>query len=128
MESILIDTDILIDLANNDIIAQERLVQESQKLLPTISIITKLELMVGCRNKRELESLEKFLQQFIILQLNQQISVKAEQLINYYYLSHRLLIPDALIAATAIEYKIPLLSKNQRDYRFISELNLWKYP
>ena len=41
MESILIDTDILINLANNDIIAQERLVQESQKLLPTISIITK---------------------------------------------------------------------------------------
>ncbi|VXD18812.1 type II toxin-antitoxin system VapC family toxin [Planktothrix paucivesiculata] len=128
MKSILIDTDILIDFANNDIIAQERLVQESQKLLLTISIITKLELMVGCRNKRELESLEKFLKQFIILQLNQQISIRAEQLINYYYLSHGLLIPDALIAATAIEYKIPLLSKNQRDYRFISELNLWKYP
>ena len=128
MESILIDTDILIDFANNDIIAQELLVQESQKSLLTISIITKLELMVGCRNKRELESLEKFLKQFIILQLNQQISVRAEQLINYYYLSHGLLIPDALISATAIEYKIPLLSKNQRDYRFISELKLWKYP
>ena len=45
-----------------------------------------------------------------------------------YYLSHGLLIADALIAATAIENQIPLLSKNQRDYRFISELNLLKYP
>jgi hypothetical protein len=42
MESILIDTDLLIDLANNDSIAKERLVKESQKFLLKISIITEL--------------------------------------------------------------------------------------
>ena len=93
-----------------------------------ISIITELELIVGCRNKQELEALDEFLRQFSIVQLNRQISTKAEELMRSYYLSHGLLIADALIAATAIENQIPLLSKNQRDYRFISELNLLKYP
>jgi len=80
MEAILIDTDILIDLANNDTMAKERLVRESQASLLKISIITKLELIVGCRNKPELDSLDKFLRQFSIIQLNAQISLKAEQL------------------------------------------------
>ena len=41
-----------------------------------------------------------------------------------YRLSHGLLTADSLIAATAITQGIPLLSKNQRDYRFIAGLNL----
>jgi predicted nucleic acid-binding protein len=45
-----------------------------------------------------------------------------------YALSHGLQIPDALIAATALALNIPLLSKNQRDYRFISGLSLLPYP
>jgi predicted nucleic acid-binding protein len=45
-----------------------------------------------------------------------------------YRLSHGLLIPDALIAATAINFNIPLLTKNQSDYRFIKEVNLLPYP
>lgn len=44
-----------------------------------------------------------------------------------------LLIPDALIAATAVVNGMPLISKNQRDYRFIEygfieRLDLLPYP
>ncbi|GAB4159030.1 MAG: hypothetical protein Fur0046_38490 [Cyanobacteria bacterium J069] len=53
---------------------------------------------------------------------------RATQLLQDYFLSHGLLIPDALIAATAIEHQIPLLTKNQRDFRFISDLTLLPYP
>ncbi len=42
--------------------------------------------------------------------------------------SHGLLIADALIAATAIVEDVPFISKNQRDYRFIDELDLLPYP
>ncbi|KJR43537.1 PilT protein [Candidatus Magnetoovum chiemensis] len=45
-----------------------------------------------------------------------------------YRLSHGLLIPDALIAATAIIRDESFISKNQRDYRFINELKLLAYP
>ena len=37
-------------------------------------------------------------------------------------------MPDALIAATALEYGAPFITKNQRDYRFINGLNLLAYP
>jgi predicted nucleic acid-binding protein len=39
-----------------------------------------------------------------------------------------LLIADSLIAATAIVWDYPLATKNQRDYKFIQELNLLPYP
>jgi len=35
---------------------------------------------------------------------------------------------DALIAATAIALNQPFISKNQRDYQFISGLQLLPYP
>jgi predicted nucleic acid-binding protein len=38
------------------------------------------------------------------------------------------MIPDALIAATAMAMNQPFISKNQRDYRFISGLQLFPYP
>ena len=124
MVKILVDTDLLIDLANNDLATKTRLVTESQRAILTISVITQIELIIGCRNKKELEALNKFLLQFQILQLGENISIKAEQLVRIYYLSHGLLIADALIAGTAIEFQIP---KNQRDYCFIQDLNLLPY-
>lgn len=54
--------------------------------------------------------------------------MKALPLLQQYRLSHGLLIADALIAATAIETKFPLISKNQRHYRFIENLQLLPYP
>lgn len=87
-----------------------------------------MELIVGCRNKVELQALEQFLAQFQIFTLTRQIGDRATELLQTYCLSHRLLIADALIAATAIENQIPLLSKNQRDFRFLQDLSLLPYP
>ncbi len=56
------------------------------------------------------------------------ISDQAVELLSDYRLSHGLLIADAFIAATAIVFAIPLLTKNQSDYRFIPNLNLPSYP
>lgn len=128
MNYILVDTDILIDVANDDVTAKTRLQNESKNFILSVSIITVMELIVGCRNKAELNYLNRFLSQFDTLILNQQISELAIQLTKTYYLSHGLMIPDALIAATAIGYNVSLLSKNQRDYCFIKSLNLLSYP
>ncbi|MDB9313348.1 type II toxin-antitoxin system VapC family toxin [Spirulina sp. CS-785/01] len=128
MQKLLIDTDILIDIANDDNTAKKRLIQESQQYQLNISSITEMELIVGCRNKAELQHLNQFLNQFYRLNLNEVISKTAIQLIQTYNLSHNLLIPDALIAATVISENIALLSKNQKDYRFIPNLNLLNYP
>lgn len=128
MQKLLIDTDILIDIANNDNTAQKRLTEESQTYQLNISSITEMELIVGCRNKIELQHLNQFLKQFHRLNLNEAIADTAIQLMQTYNLSHNLLIPDALIAATAIVENMALLSKNQKDYHFIPNLNLLNYP
>jgi hypothetical protein len=128
VQQILVDTDILIDVGRGVQIAVNRLQSETKTSSPAIGVITKMELMVGCRNKTELQKLGKFLQHYGIIKVNASISDQAVELLSDYRLSHGLLIPDAFIAATAIVFAIPLLTKNQSDYRFIPNLNLPSYP
>lgn len=127
-KQLLVDTDILIDVANNISTAIDRLKLEARSLSLVVSVITQMELIVGCRNKTELQYLKKFLQDYELMAIDKSVSIKATELVENYRLSHGLLIPDALIPATAITRNIPLLSKNQKDYRFILELNLLTYP
>ena len=87
-----------------------------------------MELVVGCRNKRELQDLEKFLSRYQILRITGQISDRAVNLLTQYFLSHGLLIADGLIAATALVHNEAFITKNQRDFRFIAGLNLQPYP
>jgi predicted nucleic acid-binding protein len=123
-----IDTDILIDTARCIDEAVGCIQQIEAKSSLAVSTVTQMELIVGCRNKKEIKALEHFLQRFEIINLNEQISDTAIYLMKKYRLSHGLLIPDALIAATAIETDTPLVSKNQKDYRFIKDLQLLPYP
>ncbi|MDA8133154.1 MAG: type II toxin-antitoxin system VapC family toxin [Desulfobacteraceae bacterium] len=125
---IIVDTDILIDAAREIEDAVNCLRQIEDKSSPAISAVTQMELIIGCRNKKELKSLEHFLKGFKLISLNKQISDTAADLLKTYRLSHGLLIADALIAATAIVTGNPLISKNRKDCRFIQELGLLEYP
>jgi hypothetical protein len=125
---IIVDTDILIDAGRNVDDALACLEQLEEKFQIAISSITQMELIVGCENKNELQALGLFLENFQVFPVNEQISDTATDLLKTYRLSHGLLIPDALIAATSITTDIPFISKNQRDYRFIEKLQLLPYP
>jgi predicted nucleic acid-binding protein len=126
--STIVDTDILIDASRGipDAVNCLQGLKSSSRL--AISMITQMELIVGCANKVELQTLENFLKPFHIIKIDQSISDKAVDLLKTYRLSHGLLIADGLIAATAIAWKYPFITKNQRDYRFIQGLNLLPYP
>jgi predicted nucleic acid-binding protein len=87
-----------------------------------------MELILGCRNKADLRAVDRFLSHFTAIPLNTQISDTAIGLLKRYYLSHGLLMADALIAATAEWMQCSLLSKNWRDYRFIEGISLIEYP
>lgn len=125
---ILIDTDILIDVGKGIKQAVNTLDRMEDETVLGISVITQMELIVGCRNKSELRVVEKFLRHFSIIHLNDPVSKKGVDLLIHYRLSHGLLIADALIAATALIIRSPLLTKNQRDYQFIKDLQLIAYP
>ena len=128
VEMVVVDTDILIDAGRNVCEAVNCLTQIEQKFSIAISSVTQMELIVGCRNKKELRSLEQFVDRFFVLRLDEQISDTACDLLKQYRLSHGLLIADALIAATAITSDLSFVSKKQKDYRFIEDLQLLSYP
>lgn len=128
IDMIVIDTDVLIDAGHNVADAKNCIQEIADRSFPSISTVTQMELIVGCQNKKELRLMDQFLDSFIILRLDEQASDVAVELLRRYRLSHGLLIPDALIAATAIANDLPLVSKNQRDYRFIEDLQLLPYP
>lgn len=125
---IVVDTDILIDTGRGVEEAIVYLNRIEDQFSASISAVTEMELIIGCRNKDELRSLEAFLNRFQRIELDGDITGTAVDLLKRYRLSHGLLIADALIAATAISRDACLVSKNQRDYRFIEELHLLPYP
>jgi predicted nucleic acid-binding protein len=124
----IVDSDILIDVARGDSDAINCLSRLEKTSALAVSTVTQLELIVGCRNKTELGDLEKFLRRFQILKITDQISDRAVELLKQYFLSHGLLIAEGLIAATALVHNEALITKNQRDFRFITDLNLLSYP
>ncbi len=90
-----------------------------------LSSITVMELFQGMGNKTELAQMKKKIGYYDVVQIDAAISEKAIQLIEKYKLSHGLEIPDAIIAATSIEYEIPLFTYNVKDFNFIPKLILY---
>ena len=128
MNLTLVDTDILIDAGMEIREAVESLDALQNTYALVVSVITQMELIVGCRNKTELRKMEQFLGRFQVIPIDEQISGIAVALLQKFRLSHGLLIPDALIAATPKGLDAELISKNQRDYQFIENLKLLAYP
>jgi predicted nucleic acid-binding protein len=124
---LLIDTDVLIDYSRGIEKTKGILKNLESDHILAISVVTQLELMVGCENKSDFKSLQKFLSNFEIIQLSKSTSEIAVDLFKKYRLSHGVLIPDMLIASTALTLEIPLLSKNRKDFHFINKLELIEY-
>lgn len=124
---LLVDTDVLIDFSRGIEKSKEKLKSLESDYILAISVITQLELMVGCENKADFKSLQKFLTDFEVIHLSKSISQKAVDLFDKYRLSHGVLIPDMLIASTALTLEIPVISKNRKDFRFIKGLKFVEY-
>ncbi|WP_340106163.1 PIN domain-containing protein [Rhodohalobacter sp. 8-1] len=89
-----IDTGVLIDYSRGIEKTKELLKNLELEYTLAISVITQLELMVGCENKADFKSLQKFLFNFEIIQLSKTGSEKAVDLFKHYRLSQGVLIPE----------------------------------
>ena len=90
-----------------------------------ISDVTRAEMLVGARNKHEMQILINELSQLECLPVQSEISARSIQLLVQYRLSHGLDFHDALIAATAIHHNIEVFTLNKKDFAFISGLKLY---
>jgi predicted nucleic acid-binding protein len=121
---ILCDTNILVEFyKNNSAIIQEMRLIGLNNL--TISVITQAELYYGAINKTELNKIKKHLALLKIHSIDTAISAQFIKLMDTYSLSHKLSIPDALIASTALINQLELYTLNLKDFRFITGLKLY---
>lgn len=119
----LVDTDVLIwNLRGNE---------HAAKLLDSnpgfhVSAVTWMELVQGVRDGAELRALRQALRFWdaAIIHCDEAISARASFLVEEHTLANALQLADALIGATALETGLPLLTGNDRHYRFIHGLDL----
>jgi predicted nucleic acid-binding protein len=122
---ILCDTNILIEFyKNNDDVT--RTLREIGLSELAISAITVGELYFGARDRRELLKMKKHLANVRQIPIDEETSGLTLALLETYALSHRLNLPDALIAATALRHDLNLYTLNIKDFRFIEGLSLYK--
>ena len=120
----LCDTNILIEFYK----ANPTVIQTLQQLGSSniaVSVITKAELFYGARDKQEFAKIERHLSACRCYGLNDSISALFIELMSRYSLSHKVSIPDMLIAATAITHELELYTLNIKDFKFIPELNVY---
>ncbi|RYE20554.1 MAG: type II toxin-antitoxin system VapC family toxin [Sphingobacteriaceae bacterium] len=127
---IICDTDVMIDYLDSSKVrypATKIIVNEKIGIRNVIlSAVTKMELIAGVRNNRELNSLSLNIKGLQLLLINPEISRVAIDLFEIYKLSHNLALADSIIAATAIVTEIPLFTYNLKDFKFIRELELYQ--
>jgi tRNA(fMet)-specific endonuclease VapC len=121
---ILCDSNIVIKLFRGDEKVRKKLTIIGTENI-ALSIITHSEIYVGTK-KSELENVKTILNSFKVYHINEETSKIFNGIIINYSISHRITIPDALIAATAISYNLPLYTENIKDFNFIPELSLYK--
>jgi hypothetical protein len=77
--------------------------------------------------KNELNRIQKHLDLLQNIPIDRLISEQFIQLMANYSLSHKLTIPDALIADTALVKDLKLYTLNIKDFRFIENLRLYHH-
>ncbi len=123
---IMVDSDVLIWYMRGNLKAQKTIEKLNGFF---ISVVTYMELVQGMRNKRELTLLRAALRKWNakVLFISEDISAKAMFLVEQHYLSHSLVLADALIAATAISSGLKLLTGNAKHYKVIKNIELEKF-
>ena len=104
----LIDSNVLIDVSRGNPAA----IQYVDRLPEpwAISHVTAMELIVGARHKREVAIVDSFLEKYPVIPLSDSIGAQAYRLLKVYAKSHGLHVFDSLVAATAIEKALTLVT------------------
>lgn len=118
----LIDSNVLIDVSRGNAAA----IKYVDGLVDSwaLSQVTAMELIVGARNKRDLATIDGFLSQYEVVPLSDSIGMRAYRLLKTYAKSHGLHVFDSLVAATAMEKALTLVTLNRKHYHMIEGLQL----
>ena len=121
---ILVDTNIFIEYYKNNPVICGILEQiDPQEIV--VNDIVCAELYFGARNRQELANMVADMEKLTVLAIFPNISRLAVELVKQYCLSHKLKLPDAQIAATALLHNAELFTLNRKDFAYIPNLKLY---
>jgi len=117
------DTDILIWVQRGNAKAARMVERDSEK---SLSIQSYMELLQGARDKDEQGVIRDFVYgfDFAVLPLSENTGHRALVYIEEYALASGMRSADALIAATAVERNLELVTSNTKHFRAVKELRL----
>ena len=117
------DTDIFIWIQRGNSKAANLVEKTSDRFL---SIQTYMELLQGAVSKDQHKYSKSFIKDFnfIVLPLTENIGHRALIYIEEYSLAHGVRAGDAIIAATAVENNLPLVTSNKKHFKAIQDLSL----
>lgn len=117
------DTDMFIWTQRGNARAAELITKDEQRYL---SIQSYMELLQGAKNKLHHKYTKDFICdfQFTLLPLTNNIGHRALIYVEEFALSSHMRSGDAIIAATAVENNMPLVSSNAKHFKVIRELEL----
>ncbi len=117
------DTDILIWVQRGNEKAAKLIEKDKDKYL---SIQSYMELLQGARNKTHHKHVKNFISDFgfSILPFTENIGHRALIYVEEYALSSNMRAGDAIIAATAVENNMTLVSSNVKHFKVVNELQL----
>ena len=117
----LIDTDVMVDISRRNAGAADYI----DSLLDTrIAIVTAHELIVGARDKRDAADIDGLIASYPVVHIDRHIGARAYDLLKTYAKSHGLRTFDSLIAATALEGGLTLVTKNRKHFWMIDRISL----
>jgi predicted nucleic acid-binding protein len=93
---------------------------------PCISTITEIELLCWkTASEKDLKVLHNFINDALIIELEDVIKLKTADIRK----QHKVKLPDAIIAATALVYDLTLITRNTKDFENIpglASVNPWE--
>ena len=123
-QQLLVDTDVIIEYLRGS--EQAVAFLESLERRPATSVICVAEVLAGARNEAEQEAIECFLQTFDILPVDDAVARLGGRYRRTYAKSHGTGLADALVAATAANNNLSLVTFNARHYPMLNALT--PYP
>ncbi len=120
MSKYLADTTLLIEHLRGNKKASVFLMKNS----PDISTVSVAELIQGSRDKDELMAALKLCMSLSEIAIDKKISNHAIELMKKFYLSKGLKFLDAIIAATALENHLTVITGNLKHFHFIEGLKV----